>query len=614
MIRVFLTAVILTLTSLSGTMAQQSGGAQELVWIQIEAQPNLAKVNEALRRRSSELQDVNGFDLNGTGWLVVALGPYEEADANRILSRLRREGRIPRDSYITRSEDYLRQIWPVGANLLTARTPAADPLASDETALLEPETPAQLVEAQPEEDSASEFEQIEPEPIPEPEAADETPREARASEGLLSWDERAELQVALEWAGHYAGRIDAAFGAGTRNSMAEWQGANDYEVTGILTTEQRAALLGQYNAVLEGLDMQVVSDPKVGIEMQVPLGVVKFAKYEPPFAHFDATGDVPARVLMISQEGTQDTLYGLYDIMQTLKIVPQDGPRERGKSSFTLTGENETIVSHTEARLENGQIKGFTLIWPANDEERRTRVLGLMQDSFTSIDGVLDPAEGYGDAQSIDLLAGLEIRKPLFSRSGFYVDGSGTVVTTAEFVDACGHVMIEDGQEAEIIASDADSGVAVLRPRAALAPIAHADLSSAAPRLQSEVTVAGYSYGGVLGAPSLTHGKVSDIRGLDGQQNVSRLALNALEGDAGGPVLDVNGTVLGMLLPRKQGGRTLPDDVAFAVHSSALMRVLSQAGATPDSVTPASSSGSALSPALMSARASGMTVLVSCWE
>lgn len=610
MIRVFLTAVILTLTGLSGAMAQQSGGAQELVWIQIEAQPNLAKVNEALRRRSSELQDVNGFDLNGTGWLVVALGPYEEADANRILTRLRREGRIPRDSYITRSEDYLRQIWPVGANLLTARTPAADPLAIDETALLQPDAPEQSAG-----ESGAELEQVEPEPIPEPEAADETPREARASEGLLSWDERAQLQIALEWAGHYAGRIDAAFGAGTRNSMAEWQRANDYEVTGILTTEQRATLLGQYNAVLEGLDMRVVTDPKAGIEMQVPLGVVKFAKYEPPFAHFDATGDVPeARVLMISQEGTQDTLYGLYDIMQTLQIVPQDGPRERGKNSFTLTGVNEHVVSHTEARLEAGQIKGFTLIWPANDEERRTRVLDVMQDSFTSIDGVLDPAEGYNDAQSIDLLAGLEIRKPLFSRSGFYVDGSGTVVTTSEFVDACGHVMIEDGQEAEIIASDAKSGVAVLRPRAALAPIGHADLSGAAPRLQSEVTVAGYSYGGVLGAPSLTHGKVSDIRGLDGQQNVSRLALNALEGDAGGPVLDVNGVVLGMLLPRKQGGRTLPDDVAFAVDSPVLMRVLSQAGATPDNVTPVSSSGGALSPAQMAARASGMTVLVSCWE
>ncbi len=196
--------------------------------------------------------------------------------------------------------------------------------------------------------------------------------------------------------------------------MASWQRANGREPTGILTTVQRADLLAQYNAVLDGMGLKFVSEPEMGIEMQIPLGIMKFAKYEPPFAHFDSIGDISARVLMISQEGTQDTLFGLYDIMQTLEIVPKDGPRERGNDSFTLTGQNARMISHTEASLENSQIKGFTLIWPTGDEERRTRILGVMQDSFTRIEGVLDPAAGANDAQSIDLVSGLEIRRPLF--------------------------------------------------------------------------------------------------------------------------------------------------------------------------------------------------------
>ncbi len=582
--------------------AQQTGNQQQ-VWVQIEAQPNLAAINEALRRRSATLRDVNGFDLDGSGWYVVALGPYDPNVADEVLFTLRRDGSIPRDSYITQSAEYARQIWPVGADLLTrgtARIPTDPSGPSDLAAALEQAQTAQ-----------TETMQTQPTPVPEPVFIDETPREARASEALLSRDERVGLQVALEWAGHYQGRIDAAFGAGTRQSMANWQAANRHEATGILTTLQRAELLGQYNAVLDGLDLRRVADPKAGIEMQIPLGVVKFANYEPPFAHFDPVGDIKARVLMISQEGTQDTLYGLYDIMQTLEIVPQNGPRERGKDSFTLIGENSSIVSHTEARIDGGEIKGFTLIWPAGDEDRRTRLLRVMQDSFTRTNGVLDPGTGYNDAQSIDLISGLEIRKPKFSRSGFYVDGRGTVVTTSEFASGCGRITIEDGQDADIAATDEALGVSVLRPRGTVVPIGIAALSQGAPRIQSEVTLAGYSYGGALGAPSLTFGTVSDIRGLNGEKGIKRLTLAALEGDAGGPVMDAGGAVLGMLLTRTDGARTLPEDVAFAAGSDSLVRVLADAGMAPGM---ASASAAALAPAQMSERAAGITVLVSCWE
>lgn len=612
MARIFLAAMLALFAGLGAARAQQAAdSAQGTVWVQIEAQPNLNAVNEALRRRSASLQDVNGFDLDGSSWYVVALGPYDPATAQEVLSVLRRNGRIPRDSYIAESVDYARQIWPVGAELPEADTTADageddvpesdDSGLGDALAAMEDST-ADTPEVAPEPEAA-------PEPAPEP--AGETPREARQSEARLTRAERKDLQVALKWAGHYRGRIDAQFGRGTRSSMTSWQEANGHEKTGVLTTSQRAELLRQYNAVLDGMGMERVADAKMGIAMQVPLGVVEFARYQPPFAQFDATGDIPARVLMISQEGTKETLQGLYNIMQTLEIVPQDGQREMGRDSFSLTGENAEIVSHTEARLENGRIKGFTFVWPAGDEERRSRILGLMQESFTRTDGVLDPGAGANDAQSVDLVSGLEVRRPEFSRSGFYVDGRGTVVTTAEFDGACGHVTIEDDQQADVVASDADLGVAVLRPKERLSPVSVAALRTRTPRIQSQVTLAGYSYSGVLGAPSLTRGTVSDIRGLDGGEDVNRLALDALEGDAGGPVMDAGGAVLGMLLPRRKGTRTLPEDVAFAAGSDALARLLSEAGIT---AATASGQSGALTPARMSERAAGMTVLVSCWK
>ena len=58
---------------------------------------------------------------------------------------------------------------------------------------------------------------------------------------------------------------------------------------------------------------------------------MQFDHYEPPFVHYGERGGSGVRVLLISQPGDQSTLFGLYDILQTLEIVPLDGERERGR-------------------------------------------------------------------------------------------------------------------------------------------------------------------------------------------------------------------------------------------------------------------------------------------
>ncbi len=450
-----------------------------------------------------------------------------------------------------------------------------------------------------------------PQVVPEPEIPFETPAEARQNEARLTRDERAQIQEALQWAGYYQSIIDAAFGPGTRAAMAAWQRDNGHEPTGIMTTRQRIQLLNGYNTVLDGLGLRTVRDDATGIRMKLPLGVVAFDHYEPPFAHFNASGDMPeARVLLISQRGDRNTMVGLYDIMQTLEIVPPEGPRQVNGDDFTLIGRDDRIVSQTQVTLRDGQIKGFTLIWPAGDEDRRTRLMDEMQASFERIEGVLDPAAGGDTEERIDLVSGLEIRQPKLSRSGFFVDAQGTVVTTLEAVQGCERVTLDEDYAAQVIAIDDRLGVAVLRPADPMAPIAVAAFASAPPRIKSEIALAGYSYGGVLGAPTLTYGELADLRGLGGERDLKRLALNALDGDAGGPVVDGYGAVVGMLLPASQQGRQLPEGVSFAADAEALRAVLAEAGISPAQ----SQDRLPLSPETLAERATGMTVLVSCWD
>jgi len=585
------------LAGFAGVAAAQDRG----VWVQVEAQPTLGQAQTRVRAYAGRFEDVNGYYLGG-GWYGIALGPYAPGDAAALLARLRSSGAIPADSFIADGRQFQSQFWPIGVGAQTAPQdlPQTDP--APEIALPEIALPEIADEQAP----------AEPVVVAQPVVPDETAREAQASEALLSRPERELLQTALQWAGYYNAAIDGAFGRGTRASMAAWQGDNGFEPTGILTTRQRAVLLGAYNAVLDGLDLQLVRDDATGIEMQIPTGVVTFSGYEPPFARFDPSGELDATVLLISQEGDQSRLFGLYEIMQTLEIVPPEGPRSRSTNSFELEGIDGRIHSTTYAALADGQIKGFTLIWPAGDEERRTRLLGLMRASFTPVAGVLDPAlRPPGEDQAVDLISGLAVRKPILSRSGFYIDARGTALTTTEVVDGCGSITLDSDHAAQVVLRDDALGIAVLRPQTPLAPIGVAVFQTGVPRLQAEVAVSGYPYGGVLAMPALTFGRLADIRGLNGEDEVKRLTLTAQPGDVGGPVFDNSGAVLGMLLPRRiTQGQVLPPEVGFAVDAGAILGALDAGGIeaqTTDTI-------SFMPPETLTRRAADMTVLVSCWD
>lgn len=592
MIRPIIAFVFLALSTFSAS-------AQDTAWVQVEAHPTLSTAQSRARVYTSQLENVNGYFLGGR-WYGIALGPYTPADAERLMLELRRNGSIPNDSYIVDGSRFRQQFWPVGVGAETTAQPLPDALVTDAPAV-------ETTEAAPAVDAP-----IAELPVVNPvQTEDETASEAQASEALLDRDQRMDLQTALQWAGFYDAAIDGAYGRGTRASMRAWQEANNHEPTGILTTSQRAELLAAYNAVLDGMNMQLVRDDASGIEMIIPTGVVEFSEYEPPFVRFEPKGEIDAKVLLISQAGDQNRLFGLYEILQTLAIVPATGERTRNTASFEIEGIGDGVQTYIYAELNDGAIKGFGLIWPEGDVERQSRILAEMKASFNPIDGLLNPALAVVDEdQAIDLIAGLEVRKPKMSRSGFFIDEKGSVLTTLEAVQSCERITLDTAHDATVIMSDEALGIAVLKPEERLAPLGVAMFQTGVPRLQAEVAVAGFPYGEVLVTPSLTFGRLADLRGLNGEENINRLSLTAQDGDAGGPVFDNGGAVLGMLLPKKNtNGQVLPPEVSFSVDTDLILASLAGAGIT----TQTTDTMAFMPPETLTLRAAENTVLVSCW-
>lgn len=572
--------------ALFATVTTTSASAQERVWIQMEAHPDLATAEARVRAYAQVLPEVNGYRLN-TGWYAIALGPYSDADAAQALGVLRAQGAIPADSYLSDASIYQQQFFPIGVNTLAAPVQEAPTI----TQTAEPAEPAAPVE---------------------PVIPEETVAEARQSEARLTRDERAALQIALQWFGYYRFGIDAAIGPGTRAAMSQWQAAQGYDETGVLTTRQRAELLAGYQAELDALGMQLVRDERAGIEIELPLAMVEFARYEFPFAQYEPVDGSGVRVLLISQEGNEATLGGLYEIMQTLEIVPLEGERNRRSNSFVLTGQSDTLRSHTIARLSDGQIKGFTLIWTPERDAQMARVLEMMEASFSTYGGTLDPgAVDPGIEQGVDLMAGLEVRQPDRARTGFYLDNRGTVMTSADAVAGCTRVMVDERYEMDVAFTDPELGVAVLRPTQALAPSTFAGFQQTPARIRSDVAVAGFPYEGALGAASLNFGTLADLQGLNGEDRIARLEIAVEPSEIGAPVLDATGAVIGMVLPEPETGRALPEGVSFALRGDRLAEALGPAGIYLNS---APASGEALTRNGLARYGADLAVLVTCWN
>ncbi len=570
----------------------------EPAWVQIEAQPSLPEAEARARDWAGTLPNVSGFAMS-TGWYAIAVGPYDGLEAAEVERRaLRAAGTIPLDSYVSDGKRFRQQFWPNGTEVVTPAPEAA---------------PAAEVAAQPAAEPVAEA-PADPAPViaePAP-ATVETLAESRRLEAALSREERMAIQSALEWQGFYASAIDGAFGRGTRASIAAWQEANGVEPTGVLASAQQAQLLDAVATDRAALGLTEVTEEQAGIAITLPLGLIEFDHYDPPFAHYRAKDGSGVSALLISEPGDQATLFGLYDAMQTLEIVPMEGARTRDRGSFTIEGANDRIRSYTQAALSGGLIKGFTLVWPVAEDARMQRILAAMKSSFKPLGTTaLDPTLGQPlGVDRSDLLAGLEVRSPEFARTGFFVTEAGAVLTAGAGIEACGRITIED-HEADLAFADPAAGIAVLTPRKPLAPAAVARFATTEPGPGADLALAGFSYPEALSAPVMSFGTLSALTGLEGEGGQARLALRTLPGDVGGPVLDATGAVMGMLLPLDtQGDKILPEGLSLAVQAVTMAPVLAEKGFAP---LAAEMTGTR-APEDLARAAQDFTVQVACWK
>jgi S1-C subfamily serine protease len=185
--------------------------------------------------------------------------------------------------------------------------------------------------------------------------------------------------------------------------------------------------------------------------------------------------------------------------------------------------------------------------------------------------------------------------------TAFVVSAGGHVVTNEHVVATCARVRLEPGGvEATVLAKDARNDLALLK---AAAPLPHAAQIRAGRSVRpgDDVVVVGYPLRQVLAAgATVTTGTVSALGGLANDPSKVQISAPIQPGNSGGPLLDRNGLVVGVIQSKLNALRIaaatgdIPQNVNFAINAATLTSFLDAQGvdyrAAPPGPTPLSAS------------------------
>jgi S1-C subfamily serine protease len=204
--------------------------------------------------------------------------------------------------------------------------------------------------------------------------------------------------------------------------------------------------------------------------------------------------------------------------------------------------------------------------------------------------------------------------------SGFFVDRAGLIVTNHHVIDGCRHLSVRtvSGElvPAAIKSDDPANDLALLSTGRTVAAAAQLRVDPP-PRSGESVIAIGYPLAGILSDEAkVTTGSVSSLAGIANDSRMIQVTAPIQSGNSGGPLLDVFGNVVGVIVSRLNGPRllaqtgTLPENVNFAIKASVLSTFLSSQGVS----TASRASSRRKPPEDIASEAREYTVLLACYS
>ena len=211
----------------------------------------------------------------------------------------------------------------------------------------------------------------------EPEAKSEAPSDVFAG---TPQGERQKIQDALAWSGDYTGT------AGGDDSMLtaikNFQKRHKAKVTGILAPSERADLLAAAKQHEDEFGWSVVVDPATGIRIGLPTKLVTQAHDAGRGTRWSSKhGEVQVETFRI-----KDANLKLADLFEKMKKEPAMRKVETSvlhDDNFFISGLQGLKLFAVRAKMRNGEVRGFTVMYDQMMETIVAPVMGAMANTFS---------------------------------------------------------------------------------------------------------------------------------------------------------------------------------------------------------------------------------------
>jgi serine protease Do len=165
------------------------------------------------------------------------------------------------------------------------------------------------------------------------------------------------------------------------------------------------------------------------------------------------------------------------------------------------------------------------------------------------------------------------------------VSTDGFVITNSHVVEKCQSINVHERGSAVIKGLDAKNDLALLKIQGKTAV---AEFRATAPGLGGSVYALGFPYSGLLSSSvNFTGGNISSLSGIGNDSSVLQFTAPIQPGNSGGPLVDAEGLVVGVVTSRladieilKASG-SLPQNVNFAIRGELAKAFLKANGVEP---------------------------------
>jgi len=339
--------------------------------------------------------------------------------------------------------------------------------------------------------------------------------------------ERLTIQSDLVWSGSYNGGINGDFSERSIAAVKAFQKKHKGKETGILTPQERESLAAAVKVQRDQVGWTLVEDDAMpGARLGIPAKfAVKSERGASGTRWFSVRGEIQVETFREKMGGAQ-----LSELFEEQKKNPKNRKIEYNtlrSDFFVLSGLQGLKKFYVRVQLKDTEARGMTILYDLAMD-------GIMEPIVVAMSSAFTPFGSDGTEAA---------RRKVEYATGILVSNAGHVITERQATDACRTIVVAGHGNAERIAEEGNSDLALLRVRGA-SESRPLPLSVDPPK-GADLTLIGIADPQMQAGGKAISVSQARLRGVEG----ARVLLDAspAQGFAGAAALDAQGQFVGML-------------------------------------------------------------------